>query len=168
MSGVIPLVSGTHLSVRAFAIETGQDRETVTRRIQAAGVKPSGQRGGYPVYRLKDLLRACYVTTADGELDPDRLPPFQRHAHYKAEAQKLAVEQERGELIPRIEVEQEQARVAKIITHGLDTLPDIIERDCGASPAMVARIEQHIDQVRERMHAEMVGDDEAADVVPSD
>ena len=157
------MVPGTHLSVRAFAIETGQDRETVTRRIQAAGVKPSGQRGGYPVYRLRDLLRACYVTTADGELDPDRLPPFQRHAHYKAEKEKLAVEQERGELITRIEVEQEQARIAKIVTHGLETLPDILERDCGLAPDMVLRVERQIDAVRERMYAELTEDEDAAD-----
>lgn len=166
MSDVIPMVSGTHLSVRAFAIETGQDRETVTRRIQAAGIKPSGQRGGYPVYRLRDLLRASYVTTADGELDPDKLPPFQRHAHYKAEAQKLAVEQERGELITRIEVEQEQARIAKIVSHGLETLPDILERDCGLAPGMVQRVERQIDAIRDRMYREMVGDEDTADIVP--
>ncbi len=168
MSEVIPMVSGTHMSVRAFAIETSQDRETVTRRIQAAGIKPSGQRGGYPVYRLKDLLRACYVTTEGGELDPDRLPPFQRHAHYKAEREKLTVEEERGELITRIEVEQEQARIAKIVSHGLETLPDILERDCGLAPAMVLRVERQIDAIRDRMYTEMIGDEDGADVVPSD
>lgn len=161
MSKVVNLPSGVHLSVRGFCDESGQDRETVTHRIRESGIEPSGKRGGYPVYRLRDLLKAAYTTAEDGGLDPDKLRPFERHAHYKAEKEKLAVEQERGELIPRIEVEQEQARIAKIVAHGLETLPDVLERDCGLAPDVVARMERHIDAVRERMYAELTEGEDA-------
>lgn len=137
------------------------------RRVQQLareGVLPRGSRGKYP---LVGVVRA-YVRylrqagTAEGAIDPDRLKPFERHAHYKAEKEKLAVEQERGELIPRIEVEQEQARIAKIVAHGLETLPDVLERDCALTPETVARMERHIDAVRERMYAELTEDDDGA------
>lgn len=159
MSKVVQLPSGVHLSVRGFCDESGQDRETVTHRIRESGIEPSGKRGGYPVYRLRDLLRAAYA----GEgFDPDKLRPFERKAHYQAEHEKLAVEQERGELIPRIEVEQEQARIAKIVAHGLETLPDVLERDCALAPEVVARMERHIDAVRERMYAELTEGEDGA------
>jgi len=162
MSKVVDLSSGVHLSVRRFGDETGLDRDTLTKRIRVAGLVPSGKRGGYPVYRLRDLLKAAYTTDEDGGLDPDKLRPFERHAHYKAEKEKLAVEQERGELIPRIEVEQEQARIAKIVAHGLETLPDVLERDCALAPEVVARMERHIDAVRERMYAELTEGEDGA------
>lgn len=161
MSKVVDLSAGVHLSVRRFGDETGLDRDTLTKRIRVAGLVPSGKRGGYPVYRLRDLLKAAYTTAEDGGLDPDKLRPFERKAHYQAETEKLKVETERGELIPRIAVEQEQARIAKIVAHGLETLPDILERDCGASGAMLVRIEQHIDAVRERMYAELTEGEDA-------
>lgn len=158
MGDVVAIPPGTHLSVRGFAEETGLARDTVAKRIKEAALAPSGKRGGHPVFRLKDLLKAAYFVSDDGSFDPDRLRPFERRAHYQAEHEKLSLERERAELIPRIEVEQEMARVAKIVARGLETLPDILERDCGATPAMVARLERHVDQVREDMHAAMIED----------
>lgn len=140
--------------------------ELTERRVQQLareGIIPRGSRGKYP---LIGVIRA-YVRylrqagTAEGTIDPDRLRPFERHAHYKAETEKLKVETERGELIPRIEVEQEQARIAKIVAHGLETLPDVLERDCGLAPDVVARMERHIDAVRERMYAELTEGEDA-------
>lgn len=136
------------------------------RRVQQLareGVLPRGSRGKYPLVGVvRAYVRYLRQTgTAEGQIDPDKLKPFERHAHYKAEKEKLAVEQERGELIPRIEVEQEQARIAKIVAHGLETLPDVLERDCALAPEVVARMERHIDAVRERMYAELTEDEDA-------
>lgn len=152
---------GVKVSIRQFAEETGIHRDTIVKRIDAAGLKPSGERAGHPVYRLKDLLRAAYQTAEDGAVDPDKLEPFKRQAHYKAEHLKLQVETEQGELIPRIEVEQESARVMRVQSMFLDTLPDVLERDCGLSAQTVAVLEKRIDRAREDLYKALT-EDEAA------
>ncbi len=159
MSNVVDLGRGVHLSVRGIAEETGFDRDTVAKRLAAAKVKPSGKKGGHPVYRLRDALKAVYAFSDDGGIDPDKLEPFQRKAHYQAEHEKLKLQVERGELVPRIEVEQEMARVVKIFTRAVDTLPDKIERDCGAAPTVVEKIERELDVAREQIYAEIVSAD---------
>lgn len=147
------------MSVRAFCDETGTDRDTTGKRLKEAGCKPTGKRGGHPLYRLKDMLRAVYVTNEDGQVDPDKLDPFKRRAFYQGELDKLKLGVERGELVPRIEVEQEQARTMKIVARFFDTLPDVLERDCGAAPILLAKIETRLDEVREEIYRELVADD---------
>ncbi len=156
MGKVTAMLPGTHLSVRAFAEETGQDRETLAARVRTANIQPSGQRGGRPVYRLRDLLRAAYVTTDDGEIDPDKLRPFERHAHYKAEREKLNLQVERGELLPSLHVEQRYAAMFKTVAEVFDTLPDVLERDCGATALLLAKIESRLDAAREALYSRLI------------
>lgn len=160
MGSVIPLPAGIHASIRQLAEETGFDRDTVQKKISENNVVPSGKRGGHAVYRIRDVLPALYTNGPDGREDPEKLDPFRRKAHYQAELDKLKLQLETREVIPRIEVEQEQARNFRIVALLLDTLPDVVERDCGASAELIARIEQAIDKCRESLYAELVGDDE--------
>lgn len=164
MGSVVDLGRGVHLSVRGLAEETGFDRDTVAKRLSAAKVKPSGKKGGHPVYRLKDALKAIYAfSDADGGIDPDKLEPFQRKAHYQAEHEKLKLQTERGELVPRLEAEQDVARIVKIMVRTFDGLPDKLERDRGATPALVQAIEQELDACREKMYAEITASDDDAE-----
>lgn len=163
MSRVTSLSQGLHVSVSTLAAEFGVTRETAARRIADAGVKASGKRGGYPVYRLKDVYSVVLGQAGeDGAVDPDKLDPFKRQAHYKAEHLKLQLETEQRELIPQIEVEQEQARILRVVAMFLDTLPDVLERDCGLAASMIIAVEKRIDQVREEMHKALVEEEEAA------
>jgi hypothetical protein len=153
--------AGIHCSLRQIAEETQLDRDTVQRRIAAANVIPSGKRGGHPVYRLRDVLKAVMLKDEEGRTDPDKLEPYQRQAHYKAELDRLKLDQETRELIPRIEVEQEQARILRVMAQTLDTLPDLVERDCGATPAQVQRIERAVDECREALFTDLSDEDDA-------
>ena len=155
MTKVVPFKGGIHLSIRAYAEESSGDRETITKRIRAASISPSGKRGGHPVYRLRDLMRAAYMTTEEGELDPDRLEPFKRHAFYKAEREKLQVQVERGELLSSLAVEQRFAGVFKDIAEFCDTVTDVLERDCGLSGPQVVKVEERIDQLREQLYTKV-------------
>jgi hypothetical protein len=160
MANVTELPAGIHCSLRQIAEETGLDRDTVQKRISAANVVPSGKRGGHPVYRLREVLKPLMMGTDDGRMDPDKLEPYQRQAHYKAELDRLKLEQETRELIPRIEAEQEQARNFRITALMLDTLPDIVERDCGVTPEVLARIERTVDECRETLYKQLAAEDE--------
>lgn len=153
---VSPLPTGIHCSFRELEAETGLDRETIKKRIAVCGVEPSMLRNGKPVYRLRDVLRAVLLRDDNGNIDPEKLEPYQRQAHYKAQLDKLKLDEQMREVIPRIEVEQEQARVMRVVQLALDTLPDVIERDCGVGGQVVARIEQCVNDLREQMHAALV------------
>lgn len=152
--------AGVHVSLRQLGEESGFDRDTVSKRLRNAGVQPNGKRGGHPVYRLRDALPALFTRDEEGKKDPDLLEPFQRKAHYQAEREALELATSRRELIPRIEVEEEQARVAKIVVQALETLPDILERDCGLTGAAIAQAEAIIDRTREAIYELIVDQEE--------
>ena len=156
---------GTHMSVAAMALEVSSTHETITKRIADAKLQPSGQRRGFPVYRLKDLLRAINQTT-DGKLDPEKLPPFERQAHFKAEIAKLNFERELARLIPAGKVEHGYAHIFKTVARVFDTLPDTLERDCGLTPATLAVVERHLYAARLELHLELntgLGNDDATE-----
>lgn len=161
MSQVTDFLHGVNLSISQFSEESGMTRETVSRRIGAGNLSPAGMRNGNPVYRLRELLKAVVLNDDDGEVDPQKLRPFERRAHYQAELEALTLATKRGELVPTFEVEQLQAEIFKKVGECLDTLPDVLERDCGASPLLLAKIEQRLDQLREHLYTRLTEDEDA-------
>jgi hypothetical protein len=159
MSNITNIAHGFHMSISALSGEFGLARETVRRRLADAKVEPSGKRSGYPVFRLKDAWSAL-VDGAGDQLDPDRLDPFKRRAFYQGEHEKLRLQLERRELIPRIEVEQDMAAMLKVTAECFDTLPDLLERDCGLKPAVLAKLEQSLDKAREELYQLLAADDD--------
>lgn len=132
------------------------------RRLQQLareGIIPKADRGQYP---LAGCVRG-YVTylqnagvNAEGNLDPEKLDPFKRRAFYQGELDKLKVAVERSELVPSFEVEQMFATVFKQVAEFFDTLPDILERDCGATSQMVLKVEALLDRLREELHKQIL------------
>jgi hypothetical protein len=150
---------GLWLSIHQFCQETGKDRASVDKKIRLGIITPIKGAKGQPLYKLRDLIDLTFYRDDAGKVDIDRLDPFRRKAHYSAELDKLKMLRESGQLIPASQVEAEQARVAKILTQFLDTLPDILERDCGASATLLQKIEQRIDSCREDLHRQIIGDE---------
>jgi hypothetical protein len=142
-----------NLSISDLAAEFGMTRDTVRKRLGAANVRPAAERRGHHVYRLRDALGALL---GDGSDDPERLDPFRRKAHFQAEKEKLHLDVERGELVPRPEVEDYYARAFKPIGVFLETLPDALERDAGLTPAQIERTERLLDGLREQLHANVL------------
>jgi hypothetical protein len=160
MGGVTKITSGVELSISQIAAGWGITRETAAKRVAAANARPSNTRKGYPVYLLQDVVRLMGGLDDSGAADPDKMEPYKRQAHYKAELDRLKLEQETRELVPRIEVEQEQARTMRAVALMLDTMPDVLERDCGLSGETLARIERHIDDCREQLHKQLNDDED--------
>lgn len=120
-------------------------------------VIPQAARGQYPLAAaVRGYINFLRRTGGTSETDPELLPPRERRAHYEADIQKLALQQKRGDLVPRIEVEQEQGRVAKIVAHFFDTLPDVLERDCGLAPKQILRVQTSSDAIREQIFEALV------------
>ncbi len=59
-------------SISQLARAFGMDRKTIARRIEDAGISPTGKKGGYPTYALKDAAPAIYADQVF--FDPDRRP----------------------------------------------------------------------------------------------
>ena len=78
------------------------------------------------------------------------LPP-DRKAWFQSERERLKFQQETGELIPASEVTREFSSMAKAVVQVLETLPDILERDCAMTPAAVVRVQQVIDDLRDQV-----------------
>lgn len=148
---------GVHLNLSQIASEFGVARETARKRLDDAGIGASEKRGGHPVYRLRDVLGAF---AGEEGFDPDKLKPWERKAHYQAEHEKLRLQTERAELVPALEVERDYGLVWAILGQFFDTLPDVLERDVGAAPLLIARIERHLDELREALYQAMIAEPE--------
>ena len=144
----VPAARGLYCSVMQLSEETGRTRETITKKITIAGLAPEGRIRGYDVYRVRDVLPLLFTTSEDGTIDPDKLEPNTRLAYYRGETEKLALAAKAKSLIPAAEVEAETARWAKLVAQHLETVPDMLERDCGLKPDQIAVVEKHLDALR--------------------
>lgn len=144
------IAGGIRLSLSALSREFGYHRDTIKKRLVQVGVRPDGERNGNPVYRLRDAVPAILETfNASGKVeDPDLLTPQDRKAWYQSEKDRVALEESQGVLVPREEVREQLAVVIKVTAQMLETLPDILERDCRLPSDMVDLVERRIDQAR--------------------
>lgn len=137
------------------------DRKTVSKRLDEAGVRPSGQRDGYPVYRLRDAAEAILgLREADG-VPPEKMKPADRRAHWQAENERQKFEQQSGQLILADEVQSEMASLVKSMVRVLETLPDTMERDLRCPRETVEYVQKKIRDLRTEMAAKVATDDVA-------
>lgn len=136
------------LNINQIAEVTGMHRQTVSQRL--AGLQPAiGSNAKLKLYSLRDLLLAGL--TEKMSVDVDSLSPNDRRAFWQAENERLKYEEKTGELIPASEVALEMGAMAKAVVQTLETLPDVLERDCGLQPKDLVRVQQVIDDVRDQM-----------------
>ena len=127
------------------------------------GVIPKAGRNQYP---LAGCIRG-YVTFLQSDNlggnsnDPDNMNPFNRRAFYQSELDKIKLQSERRELIPRLEVEQEMAALLKMVAEYFDTLSDVLERDCGLDPSVLSKVEERLDRTRNELHVRFTEDADA-------
>ena len=136
------------LNINQIAEITGLHRQTVSQRV--AGLTPSiGSNSKLKLFSLRDLILTGL--TEKMSADVDSLSPVDRRAFWQAENERLKYEEKTGELIPASEVALEMGAMAKAVVQTLETLPDILERDCGLQPKDLIRVQQIIDDVRDQM-----------------
>lgn len=126
-------------------------------QLVTEGVIPKSGPGRYALAStVRGYIQFLRKTGAVSETDPDKLEPFKRKAHYQAELDKLKLQTERGELTPQIQTEEMLAHAFKILGHELETIPDILERDTGATAQQLAKIETIIDAAREQIYERLI------------
>ena len=126
-------------------------RETVSKRLQQAGVIPSSERRGHVVYHIAAASRA--IIEGDNPLrysgidDPDNLPPKDRLDFYRSENEKAKMLRENGQLLPHEHHEQVLGDILKIQLRALDTLEDMLERERVDHDVLV-KVSHAVDQVK--------------------
>lgn len=151
-------------SISKLAAAFDLDRRTVAKRIH--NTKPAGVERGSPVYRLKDAAAALFgSTTAAGDqvVNPNKLDPGERLAWYRSERERLSFEAEIGQLVPEADHRAELAKLAKAVLLQLETLPDVLERDCGLAPRQVALVQTKVDEARDALAEAVLAADEDGD-----
>lgn len=140
---------GVFLSIRELHMVTGFARDTVSARLQAAGVTPSAMRDRHPVYRLRDVLPVLYRGLgSDAPVDPERLAPFQRKAYYQAEREKYLAGDDCSRLVQIEDLKAERARVNGIFQFALKAIPAQLAAVARLSAGQVALIERECAKAR--------------------
>lgn len=133
----------------------GPARETVTKYLNMAGVRPAGERKGHNVYHIGDAAPAILdgqrgFVQFDGVTDPDKLPTKERLEWFRSENERLKLERDQGVLIVQSQHEDVVADVVKLVLQVFEPLPDVLERR-GVDLATVQKVEAAIDEARDKL-----------------
>lgn len=139
-------------SLNQLSREFGIARETVSKRLFDAGIKPAGDRHGHPTYRVGDaataILRPQQQTPTGYVADPEKLPPDERKKWYEGNLAKRKDEIEAGRYVDVEAVRNEWGKVLRIVGEMLDVIPDKLERKCQLPPEALIHVENIIDAIR--------------------
>ncbi len=119
---------------------------------------PVIQRGSRGVSWEIDLLEVAKwrygarEAADDGGFDPDQASPKDRKDWFDSEFRRRQLQERDRELIPAGEVEAGLAALIQQTVRTLDTLGDVLERDCGISGQVVERIHKATDAAREELY----------------
>ena len=141
-------IASLKLNINQLAAITDVHRQTVAARLK--NVAPAaGSNSKLKLYLITDILTELMIPTVSANLSD--MPPSDRLSHWKAENERLKFELDTGQLIPADEVAREFSLMAKAVVMVLETLPDILERDCALTPAAVSRVQAVIDDLRDQL-----------------
>lgn len=154
---------GVYLSIAQFAGEASCDRALLTRKVSRVANLQTEQAPYGICYRLRDLITVGLMSDQQGNLDPEKLDPYRRKAYYASQLDRTRLMKETGEVVKVVDMEARCAAAAKTVAQFFDTLPDILERDTGASPEQLVKIEECMDKVREEIHKTLLADCDEAD-----
>lgn len=133
------------LSITELAQILGRDRKTVAAIVRPLTPTPDSSKTRKN-YTVRTLLRAL---DNPQELNVNQMTPAERRAHWQAENERLKYESSRRFLIPADECRREYTILAKSVVYMLESLPDLLERDCGLPPGATAYVQKVIDDFRD-------------------
>lgn len=122
------------VTISQIARKLGSKPENVRSKIIAAGLKPSGQRGGFPVYDILDVGALFKPPTPEAferfmrSASHHDLPALLSRDFWNGLAARAKYERESGELWDTQTVVEGVSRIAKLVRMMLLTLPDQVHR----------------------------------------
>ncbi|WP_313683794.1 DUF1441 family protein [Pantoea sp.] len=169
MSDISKIGDAYNWSVAKIAEAFGMDRKTVRKRLIDANITAADTVRGNPVYALKDVGPALFVSEEfndpDSRHDPSLMDPKSRKDWFQSENERVKLESTLKQLVPADEVHREMAMMAKSVLQVLDTWPDRLERDRGWLPEQIAEAQEIIDEMRDALAGKVnsAGEEEDSD-----
>ncbi|MCW2473413.1 MULTISPECIES: DUF1441 family protein [unclassified Symbiopectobacterium] len=146
-------IESIRFNINQLAGITGLHRQTISSRLKNVEPAP-GSNARLKLYALPALL--CELMKTGETFEVDQMTPPDRKAWFQSERERLKFQQEVGELIPADDVVREFSSMAKAVIQILETLPDILERDCALQPAAVMRVQSIIDDLRDNIAQKII------------
>ncbi|MCJ3066417.1 DUF1441 family protein [Klebsiella pneumoniae] len=142
-------------SIAKIAEAFGMDRKAVKRRLLEANIPVADTVRGNAVYSLRAVGPALFSGTPQSDPDeindPSRMTPKDRKDWYQSENERIKLETSQRKLLPADEVIAVYSAMRKAVVQVLDTLPDVLERDCALSPQAVEQVQKAIDDLRHEL-----------------
>lgn len=91
--------------------------------------------------------------------DPEKLAPKDRLDWYRGTRERTKHQQEIGELIPAAEYEAALSAALKTVAAGLESLPDLLERDAALPGPAIERTIEVIDQMRDGLYQRLTANE---------
>jgi hypothetical protein len=152
MGNVGDLGDAFNWSISKISEAFSMDRSTIRKRLIEKGILSTGISRGNPVYALKDVAPALFAGNSEsgGDIshDPSKMIPKERKDWFQSENERIKLEKEQRGLIPVDEVVTVYSAMTKSVVQVLETIPDILERDCALTPQAVAAVQAAIDDLR--------------------
>lgn len=153
MGSVEDLGSAFLWSISKISEAFSLHRTTVRKRLVEAGVEPAGESKGNALYALRDVGPALFSKNSEtidveGLQNPALMPPKDRKDWYQSENERVKLEESTRQLIPEAEVVAVYSSMTKAVVQVLETIPDLLERDCALSPQAVSHVQNVIDDLR--------------------
>jgi DNA-binding Lrp family transcriptional regulator len=141
----------TLINVTQLAELVGMNRNMVARRLRETEMD-GGNGENLKQYELGKALRVLIMPSVqeNGEMSPQ-----DRKAWYQSENERLKYESAARELIPADECADVYRTMCKGLVIVLETLPDLLERDCALTPTATKYVQDKIDDFRDHLYSEM-------------
>lgn len=147
-------LSRMQVNVSQLAELVGMNRNLVARRLRELELV-AGNGENLKVYELGPALQALLTPSVK---EKGEMSPQDRKAWYQSENERLKFEEASRELIPAGECAAVYRQMVKATVMTLETLPDLLERDCALSPQATTYVQSAIDDFRDYLYEEMQRD----------
>lgn len=137
------------------------DRRDLTKKIEAAGVKPVGMNLGAPIYKLKDVMPLVVKPVYDVEtylrqMNPQDLPKHLSKEFWAGQRSKQEFELKAGNLWPTEKVVSEVGELFKLVKMSALLTVDTVERQVELTEEQRAIIKRTMDGMLIDLHRAIV------------
>lgn len=133
------------------------------RRIQQLakqGIISKTDRGKYDLLTcVREYVRYLHGNQSVEVDDPEKLAPKDRLDWYRGTRERTKHQQEIGELIPAAEYEAALSAALKTVAAGLESLPDLLERDAALPGPAIERTIEVIDALRDGLYQRLTANE---------
>ncbi len=115
-----------------------------------------GAKGMQWVFDIRAVAEWYYKGDTSTEDDPEKMSPKDRLDWYRGARERTRHLEECGELIKSSEYERALSNALKTVAVGLESLPDVLERDAGIDGQAVELCQKRIDTMREELYQNVI------------